>query len=897
LETQPLIVVDGVPFSNSRLETGGVSATGNGLADLDPNDIESFNILKGAAAASLYGSRASRGVLVITTKSGSGKKGAKNLNISYKSGASVERIGNLPDLQNKWGNGAQSRAGFGSNGSWGAKFGLGNVYNANGDVIRISSSGVDTTPGPGSYVTAYPELFNLVNGIYYTDYQAHPNNVRDMFNTGKLFENSININGGEGNTTFSMTASNVNHLGYVENSGYTRNNVSVGGQTKYKNLTIGGNVSFGRSKQRAGVIGGGSAFNQYGRYLIQGRAWDISHMPSQDKAGKPLSYLPGQYISPLWAAYHNIITTWDERTVANLRASYKISNALSINYTFGVNTANVFRDEIYDEFTDGQLLGLIQEDSYRQQEIQSTLVAVFTPKIGKDWSLDFKIGNDFNQNVTRRQGQSGTDLIVPGLFSIANTNTKSFFADDRGKRRLVGTFADATLGYKNFAFLNVTGRQDRTSTLPYENASYFYPGVSGSVVWTDAFKLKSNWLDYGKVRVGYAKVGNDAAPQNGQDIYNLSSSSFLGQPFGTRGGTSYDPTLTPEFTKELEIGTDLSLFKRRINLDFTWYNKSSTNLIYPIDVPVTTGYTRFFTNIGEITNKGIEIGLNLRPVVSKNFTWDIRAAFTKNKNMVVSLVEGLVRTNLSSLAYIEAGYPFGYLRGTKGARDSIGNLLIDPTYGWPLETPEQGFIGDPNPDWKLGVTNSLSYKGFSLSAVWDMTKGGDFFSNTIMFLLGRGVTRDTEEGRESSHVINGVYADPASIGTSTLRPLLIGGKTVPNQTRVTLNDLFFASGSNFASTFAINGHDEYTVFDGTVYRLREVTLGYDLPKKFVKSLKLSAVSFSLSGRNLWYNAPNLPKYTNFDPEANSTGNGSVQGIESFSIPTTKRYGINLNVTF
>lgn len=908
LETQPLIVVDGVPYSNSSLSTGGVSATGNSLANLDPNDIESFNILKGAAAASLYGSRASRGVLVITTKSGSGKKGAKSLNISFKSGASVEKIGNLPDLQNRYGNGAQQRAGFGSNGSWGAQFNQGKVYNANGDVIRTSASGIDSTPAPGTlvntqtYLGAYPELFYPVvepNGatVYYTDYQAHPNNVRDMFNTGKLFENSININGGEGNTTFSMTASNVNHLGYVENSGYTRNNISVGGQTKYKNLTLGGNVSFSRSKQKSGVLGGGAAFNQYGRYLIQGRAWDIANMPSQNRAGQPLSYLPGQYISPLWAAYHNVITTWEERVVANMRASYKINNWVTLNYTIGVNTSGIFRDEIYDRFTDGLLTGLIQEDLFRQQELQSTFVAVFTPKVGKDWSLDFKLGNDFNQRISRRQGQSGTEIIVPGLFSITNTKDKSFFADSRGKRRLVGVFADATLGYKNFAFLNVTGRQDRTSTLPYENASYFYPGVSGSVVWTDAFKLKSNWLDYGKIRVGYAKVGNDADPQNGEDLYSLSSVNFLGQPNGSRGGTTFDPLLTPEFTKELEIGTDLSLFKRRVNLDFTWYNKSSTDLIYPIQVPVTTGYSNFFTNLGEITNKGIEIGLNVRPIVTKDFTWDIRGAFTKNKNLVVSLKEGLIRTNVGSLAFIEAGFPFGYLRGTKGARTADGELLIDPTFGWPVETPEPGFIGDPNPDWKLGVTNSLNYKGFSLSAVWDMTKGGDFFSNTIMFLLGRGVTRDTEIGREMGQVVQGVYADPTSIGTATPRALLIGGKTVPNQTRITYNDLFFAAGSNFASTFAINGHDEYTVFDGTVYRLREVTLGYDLPKKITNKLKVSAISIILSGRNLWYNAPNLPKYTNFDPEANSTGNGSIQGIETFSIPTTKRFGLNLNVTF
>ncbi len=895
LETQPLIVVDGVPYSNESLttssQTSAGGAYGTGLANLDPNDIESFNILKGAAAASLYGSRASRGVIVITTKSGSGKKGAKPLNVTFKSGVSIERIANLPDYQNSFGTGAQNRAGGGSNGSWGGKFGSGNVYDAGGNVVRVSASGIDSVPAWGPYLTAYPELFDN-NGR--TGYKAYPNNVKDLFNTGRLFENSIGLNGGEGNTTFNVTMSNVNHLGYVENSSYIRNNISVGGQTKVKNLTLGANIAFTKSKQKGGFFGQVQSFTtQFGRTLIGGRSWNIPGFPSQDRAGRPLAFIAGQYTNPIWGAYHNTITTLDDRIVANFKASYKFNNWATISYNFGANNSRVTRDEIIDEFSPGvgNGLGQITEDAFRNLEIQSTLIAIFTPKIGKDWSLDFKLGSDINQRTSRRQANRGTDLIVPNIFSLTNTVTKTFLADSRGKRRLVGTFADASLGYKNFAFLNVTARNDRTSTLPYKNASYYYPGISGSLVWTDAFKLKSNWLDYGKIRAGYARVGNDADPQNGEDFFTLRGNSFLGQPRATRDIQTVDPELTPEFTKELELGTDISLFKRRVNAEFTWYDKTSTNLIYPIDVPVTTGYTRFFTNLGEISNKGIEAALTVRPVVNKNFTWEVRGVFTKNKNIVEKLVDGLVRANLGSISYIEAGKPYGYLYGTAIAITADGQMLIDQATGWPIEDQVPRLIGDPNPDWKMGITNNLSYKGISISAVWDMTKGGDFYSETVTSLLGRGVTRDTED-RLKNRVVAGVYADP----TNVYAPLLVGGKTVPNQTRISTNDLFFST-STIAASFSINGHDEFNVYDGTVYRLREITMGYDLPKNFVKKLKLTAVSLSLSGRNLWYLAPNVPKYTNYDPETNSLGNGNLQGIELSAAPTAKRFGFNLNVTF
>ena len=912
LETQPLIVVDGVPYSNEQLtttsQTLGGTAYGSGLANLDPNDIESFNILKGAAAASLYGSRASRGVVVITTKSGSGKKGAKPLNVTFKTGISAETIANLPDYQNVYGSGANFDARTGSNGSWGRKFGLGNVYTQDGDILRKSSSGIDSIKAWGTYLAAYPELFDANGNAAYIPY---PNNVKDGFHTGMLYENSIGVNGGDDKTTLGLTMSNVNHLGYVENSSYLRNNFSVGGQTKFKNLTIGGNVSYARSKQKGGFFGNNQSpgsSSQFARSLYMARNWDIYGMPSQDLNGAPLAYIAGNYDNPHWAAYHNTVTTKEERTVGGLRVGYKVNNWVNINYNLGVNSATVTRAEITDEFSRAASgLGRIRTDYFRNEELQSTFVVVFNPKIGKNLSLDFKLGNDFNQRTSKRTADQGSDFIVPGIYNLSNTVEKSFLADTRTKRRIVGFFGDATIGYKNFAFINVSGRNDRTSTLPFANASYFYPGISGSLVWTDAFKLKSNWLDYGKIRIGYAKVGNDAPPNAGDDVFSLSNVNFLGLPYGSlsqlpnsgsnpNSGITVDPNLTPEFTTELETGLDLSLFKRRVNLDFTYYNKITTDLIYQVSVASSTGYQAFNTNIGEISNKGVEIGLTLRPVVTKNFSWDIRGAFTKNKNIVEKLVDGLERTPLGGgfaggvSTWLEPGKPFGFLRGQVADRAPDGQMLIDPTSGWIIEAVDQQEIGDPNPDYKLGVTNTFTYKGVSLTALFDYTKGGDFYSNSISSLLGRGVTLDNVD-RETLWAIPGVYGDP-----NTHQPILNGGKTVQNVTRISTNDLYFAPGGSGGS-YGINSADEFQVFDATVYRLREVTLGYTLPASFVSKLKLSAVTLSFSGRNLWFLAPNTPKHVHFDPEVGAYGSSPIQGIELDAAPTTKRYGFNLNVTF
>ncbi|RZK46748.1 MAG: SusC/RagA family TonB-linked outer membrane protein, partial [Pedobacter sp.] len=599
---EPLIVVDGVPYSNPVVNTSnpfsGGGTYGSGLNNIDPNDIESINVLKGAAAASLYGSRAANGVLLITTKSGAPRKGAKSLNVTYRGGYSIEKIADIPEFQNLYGAGANFRT-QSSNGSWGAKFGRGVNYDATGVVIGPSASGIDSIPATtwATMYASYPELFP--NGRL--AYKAYPNNVSALFNTGNLMEHSVGLNGGEGNSLFNVTLSRVDQNGYITNSSYQKNNFSVGGQTAIGKLTIGANMSYARSKQVGGFIGAAQNFlSQWGRTYTMARNWDIVGWPSQNRAGQQIGFNDGQYTNPVWGAEHNVITSIDDRLVANLRASYKFNNWIRLDFNAGVNSYALFRDQIIDKSSYGSAdntLGTLTEVVNRQQEIQGKIVAVFSPKIADDWTLDVNIGSDVNQRTSRAQQVYGVDFVIPGLFNLNNTRRQTFSNDGdfRTKRRLVGVFGDVSLGFRNYAFLNLTGRTDLTSTLPYKNAQYFYPGITGSLVWSDAFKLKSGWFDYGKIRAGFARVGNDAGPHNGEPIFDLNAAGFLGQPLATRGSITYDPELTPEFTTELEIGSDMRFFKGRIGLEVTWYDKRSTDLIYDIALPRTTGYGSFYT--------------------------------------------------------------------------------------------------------------------------------------------------------------------------------------------------------------------------------------------------------------------------------------------------------------
>ena len=903
--SEPLIVVDGIPYSNPVINTtnpfSGGGTYGNGLANLDQNDIESITVLKSAAASSLYGSRGANGVLLITTKSGAPKKGQKSLNITYRAGFSQESISSLPDFQNTYGAGANFTV-QGANGSWGGKFGQGNIYNGSGGVIRRSASLVDSIPATtwATMFSSYPELFP--NGMI--AYKAIPDNVSSLFNTGNLFENSLSLQGGEGNTLFNITISRTDQKGYITNTSYKKNNFSVGGQTKVGKLTIGASMAYNRSEQVGGYIGGAQSFiTEWGRTFTMARNWDITGYPSENLAGQQIGFNDGQYTNPIFGAKRNRITSIDDRLVATLRGTYEFKKGLSLNYNLGVNSYALFRDQIIDKSSLGgtdNLLGNIIEVVTRQQELQSSLYLLYKPRISDDWSLDLRIGNDINERSSRSQQVQGVNFVIPGIYNLTNTSTQRFSGDSRSKRRLVGYYANASFGFRNFAFLDLTGRNDLTSTLPYKNASYFYPGVTTSFVYTDAIKMNSDIFTYGKIRAAYAQVGNDAAPGNGEPIFGLNSAGFQGQSLASRGNSNYDPNLTPEFTKEWEFGADNRWFKGRVETSVTYYDKRTTGLIYAIGLPQTTGYTSFYTNLGEISNKGWEAFIDVKVIDNKkDFQWNVRTIFTKNINTTESLVAGLKRDIVGGRNWIEPGFPYGYLRGSRSARTEDGRLLINPSNGAPFVDPNEGMVGDPNPEYKIGITNTINYKAFNLQVLWDMTKGGDFYSDPLASMLGRGVLMDTRD-RERNVVVEGVYANPTPVlgadGFNRYVPLLVNGQMVPNQTRMTTNDLYF-SPSGTGGTFAVNGPTEWSVFDGTIYRLREVVFAYNVSPTLIKKLKLTAATLSFSGRNLWFWAPNVPKSSRWDTDNNSVVNANTQGNDNGGAPSTKRFGLNLNITF
>lgn len=882
-DNQPLIIVDGIPYSNTQVttsdQTSGGSGYSSGISDLDPNDIASMSVLKGSSAAALYGSRASNGVILITTKSGSASRSRKGLEVTYKTSASVEQIANLPSFQNLYGAGSFFNY-SNSNGSWGPSF-----------------ASRDSIPVWPDYKTAYPELFPSKNVAY----RAYPDNVRSLFQTGSVFENSIGFNGGNEKSSMSITASQLNHNGYIPHSNYNRTNISMGGSTKLDmGLNIRGNFAYSKSNQNGGYFGENQvagAASQFARSLFLARNWDMT-LPYEDKLGNNLTPLGGgQFDNPLWSAKYNIANTQEERTVAGIHADYNLSNWARVDYNIGTNISNLNRREITEiSSRAAEGLGRIVLDNYKNQEIESNFLITLTPRIGNNFTLKTILGHNLNQRTTTRVVNTGNKFITRGIYTLSNTSQQVFNLDNFERRRLYGIFGEVTAGYKNYAFLTLTGRNDWSSTLPKDQRSYFYPSISGSLVFTDALKIKSDVFDYGKVRAGWAKVGRDADPYSLDDVFILGQ-NFLGQPTASISTTSHNPNLKPEFTREIELGTQLSFFKRRIEVDFTWYDRNSTDLIAPITTPSSSGYEQLYTNYGGISNKGIEIDLGLRPIRSANFMWEIHGIFTQNKNIVTSLTEGVERLPLSGVLdvispYLEAGKPFGYLRGTLSQRDSLGNLLINPIYGGMIESSEQGLVGDPNPDYKLGITNTFTYKGMFLNFLFDMTKGGDIYSVTISSLLGRGVAGITGD-RETSWIIPGVYGDP-----NTGKPILDNNKKeIPNITRISTNDLYFSPNPTSGATFAINTPTEWNVYDATVYRLRELTFGYNFPKSIFKKTPIGSMTFSVTARNLWYLAPNVPASTNFDPEVNSFGSTSTQGIELSAAPTTKRYGINLSVTF
>ncbi len=893
---QPLFVVDGVPFDNSTYATqgfaNGASTYTNRAFDIDPNNIESINVLKGAAASALYGSRAAGGVIVITTKSGkSGVRSNKGLEMTFNASYAIEEVANLIEIQETYTQGAEFSYNGGFVGTWGARYSdLGPVAHPL-DQDRLAA--------------AFPEFQGQTVNL------APRNNAEEFYRTGEVIETGLQVRSTTDKTTLTAGFNRSDNTGIVPFNSITRNSITMGGNAELDNgFYIAGNINYVNVENRGPQLGtplSGNSTSITERLLFTPPNYDLAGYPFINPIDGSSVYYRTDQDNPMWVAQENPFFSKVDRYYGNITLRYDILEWLSVTYRAGFNAYTDRRQDVIAASSVANPQGRILEDNIYNEELNGDLIITANRDLNEDFSLQVLLGHNINQRTGERQAFRGDGIIVRGIYDLDNTTTQINAGGTNFQRRIIGAFAEATLGYKDWAFLIVGGRNDWSSTLPKENRSFFYPSASLSFVFTEALNLQSNAISSGKLRVSIARVGADAGPYNTLNTFNINggpNSNALGSPFinpfsGNPVNTVTESTalansaLEPEFTTEFEVGGEFSFLNNRIALDVAYYDRSSTSLITAASVAPSSGFLSRIVNIGEITNRGIEAKLDLVPVQLDNgFTWNLTTLFTRNRNEIVSLTDGLEQIippggGFTNLAIVHRpGLPFGQILGSDILRDEETGLpLINPESGLMIDDPTLRIIGDPNPNFQMTFTNRFSWKGLSLSFQIDYTDGGDLFSFSTAQSIGRGVAAFTED-REWSRVITGFLGDP-----ETGQPLLDeSGNKIPNNIAVTANEFFFIDGVGSA------GADVHNVYDATVIRLRSITLAYSFPNSILSKTPFGSASISFSGRNLWYNAPNFPEGMNIDPEISSLLGGTT-GLDFSTVPTTKRYGVNLRVTF
>ncbi|TAE32938.1 MAG: SusC/RagA family TonB-linked outer membrane protein [Cytophagales bacterium] len=889
---QPLFIVDGVPFDNSSFSTDGGFAAGstftNRAFDLDPNNIEAMTVLKGAAAAALYGSRAANGAIIITTKNGK-KKSKKGLEVSYNTSYSTEKIASSPEYQTTYGQGTEGDTRLGVFGSWGAAY-----------------SAIDSIPHPLStrYGAVFPELVG--KRVKYEPFGQ--SNYDNFYKRGSVYENAINLQGGSEKASISAGISRMDNSGIVPFNSIDRTSINLGGQATLDNgLYINGSISYvstnQKSPQMSSSVGSGPSAIEVLPWTPT--SYDLTGYPFRNPITGASIYDRVGIDNPYWSVESSPFTSKVDRYFGKFTAGLDATSWLNLQATIGFNGYNDRRRSVNGRGGEVFPNGNITDDNIYRQELDWTFLATINRDFSPDWNMRLILGQNANQRVTDRQAVFGDGIIVPGINDLDNTRVQQAIGGGLVKQRFIAHFADLQFSFRDYLFLNLVGRNDVSSTLPKDSRSYYYGGINGSVVLSDLLKLPSGTVNFWKVRAGITQVGNEASPYQTQTIFSINptlanpSPIDTGTPFNgvnimTQGNRLGSSTLQPEKITEFEIGTEAKLFNNRVGIDVAWYRKISSDQIFTVDVPPSSGYTTRVVNLGSVRNRGWEVGLDLTPVkLANGFKWNMYTTFTRNQNIVLDLggpqelTYSGVTAAISSMHIV--GKPYGLIRGDVYVRDDEGNLLVNSRTGKAIIADRQAAIGNPNPNFFIGVTNSFSYKGFSISALLDYRDGGDLLSVSMAEMLSRGNTRDTED-RYRVLVPYGVLGD----ATTRLPILTNDGKKQPNNIPISMNEFFFGTGSFSGSQGTA---DEFRVWDATVIRLREVSMAYQIPAKWLAKTPFGSASLSVSGRNLWFKAPNFPKYMNLDPEVNSLGVGNAQGFELVSTPTTRRFGVNLRVTF
>ena len=905
-ENQPLFVVDGIPVDNSQLNARSSGRDfKNAIADLNPEDIKTLTVLKGPNAAALYGARAAHGAIVITTKGGD--KRQKGIGITLHSSTQVSFVATLPEFQNLFGQGAGGRFSY-----------------VDGKGAGVND-GVDESWGPrldiGLLIPQFDSPLDADGNRVATPWVSHPNNVRDYFRMGISTNSGISVARGDDKYQFRVGYNYEKQVSIVPDAGTNKTNISL--NTDYhlaKWIVVGATANYivytapslpGSATPSGSNVRSNSPMLQF---LWFGRQVDTNSL----KADYTRNWNSSYYDNPFWSASYNTQSQERHRLIGDLHAEFRLTDGLNVRFRTSTDWYNDRRKSKvkWGSAGAGSPYGSYAEDAYTVKENNTEVLATYIKQLNKNWGIDALLGFNVRNKQYENNYQAAPRLAVADLYTLTNSRDPLTSSNDFYRLRQYGLYGSIQLDYRRWAFLNITGRNDWSSTLPVDNNSYFYPSVTASVLLSEAFGWRSKAVNYLKIRGGWSQVGADANPYQLATVFT-SETAFNGNPLQSSSTIGMNPNLKPEKTSSIEAGFEAAFWDNRLYLDFTYYKTDSRNQILKLATTAASGYTSQVRNAGHIRNRGYEIQLGAVPIqTSKGFRWNLDLNYGANSSKVVKLDdEGLITSyqlyssGIQILASV--GEAYGTLFGTSYVRDANGNVVVDAN-GLPKISTTNKTLGKFTPDWTGGISNTFSYRSLSLSFLIDASVGGSIFSNTNKTGKYTGVLANTLSGRDAEH--GGLWYYTAAMGNNVRLPEspsysvssdgLYYAQVNGQSTRVYQDGIIVEgvteSGSKNEEVVSAEKYyhriysiAEANVYDASYVKLREVALSYRLPRLWTQKLHLQEASVTLTGRNLWTIYKSVP---NIDPESALT-TGNAQGVEAYSLPTTRSFGVNLSVKF
>ena len=905
-ENQPLFIVDGIPVDNSQLNARSSGRDfKNAIADLNPEDIKTLTVLKGPNAAALYGARAAHGAIVITTKGGD--KRQKGIGITLHSSTQVSFVATLPEFQNLFGQGAGGRFSY-----------------VDGKGAGVND-GVDESWGPrldiGLLIPQFDSPLDADGNRVATPWVSHPNNVRDYFRMGISTNSGISVARGDDKYQFRVGYNYEKQVSIVPDAGTNKTNISL--NTDYhlaKWIVVGATANYivytapslpGSATPSGSNVRSNSPMLQF---LWFGRQVDTNSL----KADYTRNWNSSYYDNPFWSASYNTQSQERHRLIGDLHAEFRLTDGLNVRFRTSTDWYNDRRKSKvkWGSAGAGSPYGSYAEDAYTVKENNTEVLATYIKQLNKNWGIDALLGFNVRNKQYENNYQAAPRLAVADLYTLTNSRDPLISSNDFYRLRQYGLYGSIQLDYRRWAFLNITGRNDWSSTLPVDNNSYFYPSVTASVLLSEAFGWRSKAVNYLKIRGGWSQVGADANPYQLATVFT-SETAFNGNPLQSSSTIGMNPNLKPEKTSSIEAGFEAAFWDNRLYLDFTYYKTDSRNQILKLATTAASGYTSQVRNAGHIRNRGYEIQLGAVPIqTSKGFRWNLDLNYGANSSKVVKLDdEGLITSyqlyssGIQILASV--GEAYGTLFGTSYVRDANGNVVVDAN-GLPKISTTNKTLGKFTPDWTGGISNTFSYRSLSLSFLIDASVGGSIFSNTNKTGKYTGVLANTLSGRDAEHGGLWYYTDamgnnvrlPESPSYSVSSDGLYYAQVNGQSTRVYQDGIMVEgvteSGSKNEEVVSAEKYyhriysiAEANVYDASYVKLREVALSYRLPRLWTQKLHLQEASVTLTGRNLWTIYKSVP---NIDPESALT-TGNAQGVEAYSLPTTRSFGVNLSVKF